>query len=102
MALGYDHALKFNVQHLDASADMHRRNQALERLNAARDVTKGTTEMLCNVQLFSEGVDVPALNSVIFLEPCQSQWISCRPWDVPCAELKARTSATLWYQCRSH
>ena len=60
-----------NAQHLDAKDNAYARTQALDRLR--RGGKDGSLEVLCNVKLFSEGVDVPALDAVVFLEPRASQ-----------------------------
>ena len=68
---GERRAMKINAEHLDASSDAVERARALDRLEAATEV--GACEVLCNVKLFSEGVDVPSLDAVVFLEPRRSQ-----------------------------
>ncbi len=58
-------------RHLDA------RDSALMRNQALRDLAKASTEkvarLLFNVGLFGEGVDVPSLDAIVFMEPRQSQ-----------------------------
>ena len=64
-------AMKVVAQHLDASASALRRNQELRALaHAGRE---GECRVLCNVKLFTEGVDVPQLDAVAFLDPRDSQ-----------------------------
>ena len=64
-------AMKVTALHLDASASALRRNQELRALaQADRD---GECRVLCNVKLFTEGVDVPQLDAVAFLDPRNSQ-----------------------------
>ena len=60
------------AEHLDASSSAITRNIALRKLN---DAGRGNDEarVISNVKLFTEGVDVPALDAVIFLDPKQSQ-----------------------------
>ena len=58
-------------QHLDASDSALKRNQALRSL--ARADARGIARMLFNVGLFGEGVDVPSLDAIVFMEPRQSQ-----------------------------
>ncbi len=68
---GGDRALALETQHLDASDSALERNRALHNLDRAdRD---GTPRLLSNVRLFSEGVDVPSLDAVVFMEPRDSQ-----------------------------
>ena len=64
-------ALDVQAAHLDA------RNSAIERGNKLRwlnDAKRSNeSRMICNVGLFAEGVDVPALDAVSFLDPRTSQ-----------------------------
>ena len=69
--LGEDRAWPVEAEHLDASASALDRNHALRRLGAAGG--DRTLRVLCNVKLFTEGVDVPSLNAVAFLDPRDSQ-----------------------------
>lgn len=57
------------VEHLDGTSSAIRRNQALRELEGA-DVK--SPRMICNVKLFTEGVDVPSLDAVAFLDPRDS------------------------------
>ena len=64
-------AMKVVARHLDASASALQRNHALRDLaGAARE---GECRVVCNVKLFTEGVDVPQLDAVAFLDPRDSQ-----------------------------
>ena len=64
-------AMKVVARHLDASASALQRNQELRALaHADRD---GECRIVCNVKLFTEGVDVPSLDAVAFLDPRDSQ-----------------------------
>ena len=64
-------ALDLDSRHLDASDSALKRNRALRDLeHADKD---GRARVLCNVRLFAEGVDVPSLDAVAFLEPRDSQ-----------------------------
>ena len=68
---GTARAWSVEAQHLDASASALQRNQALRDLSqASKD---GILRVICNVKLFTEGVDVPSLNAVAFLDPRDSQ-----------------------------
>lgn len=58
------------VSHLDASSSALERNLELSKLEKA---TAAEPRMLCNVRLFTEGVDVPSLDAVVFLDPRDSQ-----------------------------
>lgn len=64
-------SLPVEVQHLDASDSALKRNQALRDL--ARADAQKVARVLFNVGLFSEGVDVPSLDAIVFMEPRQSQ-----------------------------
>ncbi len=64
-------AMKVVAQHLDASSSALQRNQELRTL--ARADADGECRVVCNVKLFTEGVDVPSLDAVAFLDPRDSQ-----------------------------
>lgn len=64
-------ALKVVAEHLDGT------HSALKRNRGLRDLREGTVKrnecrMVCNAKLFSEGIDVPQLDAVVFLDPRQS------------------------------
>ncbi len=67
---GAEAALKTEVQHLDARNSSYQRFQALEKLRSAG--ADGAARILTNVKLFTEGVDVPSLDAVVFMEPRKS------------------------------
>ena len=58
-------------RHLDGNSTALKRNIERRWLNDAPN--KNQARMICNVKVFSEGVDVPALDAVAFLDPKQSQ-----------------------------
>ena len=64
-------AMKVVARHLDASASALQRNQELRAL--AHTDADGECRVVCNVKLFTEGVDVPSLDAVAFLDPRDSQ-----------------------------
>ena len=64
-------AMKVVARHLDASASALKRNQELRAL--AHSDRDGECRLVCNVKLFTEGVDVPSLDAVAFLDPRDSQ-----------------------------
>ena len=64
-------AMNVTAVHLDASASALKRNQELRALANAGN--KGEGRLICNVKLFTEGVDVPQLDAVAFLDPRDSQ-----------------------------
>ena len=70
-ALDDGKALKVVATHLDASNSALERNKELRRLRNAHRTD--TSYILSNVKLFTEGVDVPSLNAVAFLDPRDSQ-----------------------------
>ena len=58
------------AEHLDADSSALVRSEKLRWLN---DATRSNeSRMISNVQLFTEGVDVPALDTVSFLDPRKS------------------------------
>ena len=64
-------AMKVVARHLDGSASALQRNQELRSL--AQSDREGECRVVCNVKLFTEGVDVPQLDAVAFLDPRSSQ-----------------------------
>ena len=64
-------AMKVVARHLDASASALERNRELRALADAD--REGECRIVCNVKLFTEGVDVPQLDAVAFLDPRDSQ-----------------------------
>lgn len=57
------------VEHLDGTHSALERNRALRELGGANT---DSPRMLTNVRLFTEGVDVPSLDAVVFLDPRNS------------------------------
>jgi len=68
---GEGRAMKVVARHLDASASALVRNRELRALAEAD--REGECRVVCNVKLFTEGVDVPQLDAVAFLDPRDSQ-----------------------------
>ena len=62
-------ASRHKVTHLDGTSSALERNRGLRELAGA---DAGSPRMLCNVRLFTEGVDVPSLDAVAFLDPRRS------------------------------
>ncbi len=58
------------ARHLDGTSTALRRNDGRRWLNDA--AKRNQARMICNAKVFSEGVDVPALEAVAFLDPKQS------------------------------
>ena len=69
---GDQRAMKLEAVHLDASSSAGDRNIELRELAAAGE-TRGECRVISNCRLFSEGVDVPNLTSVAFLDARDSQ-----------------------------
>lgn len=67
-----ENVVNIKAQHIDGSMDAATRNEKLAWLKA--DATDPhECRVLCNVRCLSEGVDVPALDAVIFLSPRNSE-----------------------------
>ena len=64
-------AVAIHAEHLDGTSSALRRNAALRDLNY--DASEKKPRLITNAQLFTEGVDVPALNAIAFLDPRQSK-----------------------------
>lgn len=63
--------LRCEGQHVDGSMSASEKNEKLEWLKAP--APENTCRILSNVRCLSEGVDVPALDAVLFLSPRNSQ-----------------------------
>ena len=64
-------AIAITAEHLDGTSTALQRNTALRALN--NEATETQPRLITNAQLFTEGVDVPALNAIAFLDPRQSK-----------------------------
>ena len=64
-------AMKVKAEHLDGTHSALKRNQGLRNLREGA-VKRNECRMVCNAKLFSEGIDVPQLDAVVFLDPRQS------------------------------
>ena len=64
-----DSVVMHAVEHLDGNSSALERNRALRDLENAN---ARSPRMICNVRLFTEGVDIPSLNAVAFLDPRDS------------------------------
>ena len=62
--------LELETDHVDGTFDALRRNALLEWLK--EDIPSSTCRILSNARCLSEGVDVPALDAVLFLNPRNS------------------------------
>lgn len=59
-------SLGIAAQHVDGETTRHLRTDAMRRFRS------GDVRVLCNVDLFGEGLDVPAVDAVFLLRPTQS------------------------------
>ena len=66
-----EHNLVCDCQHIDGSMDAITKGQLLDWLRTDPEVNH--CKILFNVRCLSEGVDVPALDAVVFLSPRKSQ-----------------------------
>lgn len=64
------HLLRCEAQHVDGTFNVLRRNERLDWLKARLE--PDTCRILSNARCLSEGVDVPALDAVLFLNPRKS------------------------------
>ena len=64
-------ALKCEVDHVDGTYNATARNSLLSWLK--EDIPDNTCRILSNARCLSEGVDVPALDAILFLNPRKSQ-----------------------------
>ena len=65
--------LRLEVEHVDGAMNVLRRNELLDWLKAETDPAENVCRILTNARCLSEGVDVPALDAVIFLNSRDSQ-----------------------------
>lgn len=65
-----DDLLEVEVHHVDGTFNVLKRNEELDWLK--QDPGQGQARILTNAKCLSEGVDVPALDSVMFLNPRDS------------------------------
>lgn len=63
-------AIKAEADHVDGTYNMEAR---LTKLDWLKEETENTVRILSNARCLSEGVDVPALDAVLFLNPRDSQ-----------------------------
>ncbi|MDE0291917.1 MAG: DEAD/DEAH box helicase family protein [Candidatus Dadabacteria bacterium] len=63
-------SLDLEVKHIDGTMNAYKRHQALNWLRA--DPTQGEARVVTNARCLTEGVDVPALDAVLFLAPKRS------------------------------
>ncbi len=69
-AIGPENALNFKAQHIDGKASASER---IRQINALREASEKMPMLLSNCKLFTEGVDVPTLDAVAFLDAKSSQ-----------------------------
>ena len=69
-AIGSENALNFEAQHIDGKASASERTR---QINALREASEKKPMLLSNCKLFTEGVDVPTLDAVAFLDAKSSQ-----------------------------
>ena len=68
-----DHSVvDLDVEHIDGKQNAYERAKKVQWLRGA-DQREDTTRVLTNARCLSEGVDIPALDAVLFLAPRQSE-----------------------------
>ncbi|WP_415854026.1 DEAD/DEAH box helicase [Sinomonas sp. G460-2] len=76
LAVNEDDALRMEAAHVDGTFNVLERQAKLDWLKADTDGSAGegsTVRILSNARCLSEGVDVPTLDAVLFLNPRNSQ-----------------------------
>ena len=68
---GDTYSLRCEVQHVDGTFSSFDRNEKLDWLK--QEPAEGTARILSNARCLTEGVDVPALDAIMFLKPRESQ-----------------------------
>lgn len=66
-----ENLLNLRVKHIDGTTRASLRAQALNELHA--DIPEGECHLITNAKCLTEGVDVPALDAVLFMEPRRSK-----------------------------
>ncbi|MFW5471615.1 DEAD/DEAH box helicase [Knoellia sp. CPCC 206435] len=66
-------SLQVAIRHVDGTMNALERGQDLQWLKAGSETDDNVCRVLTNVKCLSEGVDVPALDAVVFLSPRASQ-----------------------------
>ena len=66
-----DELLELAVEHVDGSTPAIRRTASLDTLRSTP--TQGACRVISNARVLTEGVDVPALDAVVFLQPRKSK-----------------------------
>ena len=61
------------IQHVDGTMDANARRERLQWLQQTEDGAHAACRILSNARCLAEGVDVPSLDAVIFLQPKKSQ-----------------------------
>jgi len=69
-AIGPENALNFEAHHIDGKDSASERTR---QINALRNASERKPMLLSNCKLFTEGVDVPTLDAVAFLDAKSSQ-----------------------------
>jgi len=72
VSLGDTESLRIQAAHVDGTFNALRRNAKLDWLKEEVPSTENICRVLSNARCLSEGVDVPALDAVIFLNPRNS------------------------------
>ena len=65
--------LKLEVEHIDGSTPAISRAQKIDRLREQRDADDNICRVISNARVLTEGVDVPALDAISFLESRKSK-----------------------------
>ena len=68
----YKEVVNIKAQHIDGGMDANTRNEKIAWLKQEAE-DPNECRVLCNVRCLSEGVDVPALDAVLFLSPRNSE-----------------------------
>ena len=89
-------ALRCDTRHVDGQ---HHALDRKARIEWLKGDAEGTCRILSNARCLSEGIDVPALDAVLFMSPRIRRWTSSRRWAAPCGRRPARSTATS--SCRS-
>lgn len=84
--------LECQLEHVDGTFNAKARNRLLDWLK--EDHHDHASRILTNARCLAEGVDVPALDAILFMHPRKSQIDVVQSWGELCVALPARTWAT--------
>lgn len=78
------------------SASLHAKSTHEERNTIQKRLVNGEIVFIFVVDLYNEGVDIPEVNTILFLRPTESLTVFSSSWDVDSAWLMERNASPSW------